>query len=369
MRIENSSVTMASKSTYVEKNTKEESLKTWIGDKRPDFEGNNKQAPQTEQFAIPIDLLDISEEGKKALQSQAKMLADSVENDGSTVYEMPDKDKQKLILIQKMLEALTGKKIKFVVLDKIKLNKAFKGTSLDAQPIDGRGASPSQQKQGWGLEYELHQAHYEKQDMSFAAKGVVKTADGKEISFDVQMSMSREFASQQDISIREGDAVKIDPLVINFGSAALNLTNEKFKFDLDNNGTAEQISFVSQGSGFLSLDLNNDGKINNGSELFGPKSGNGFAELAKYDGDQNGWIDENDSIYDKLRIWVKDENGNDKLFALGQKGIGAIYLGNAETAFDLKNNQNQLQGNISKTGIFLMESGSAGTVQHVNLAV
>ena len=79
----------------------------------------------------------------------------------------------------------------------------------------------------------------------------MKTSDGREISFHVQLNMSREFASHTDISLRAGDAVKVDPLVINFGSGAPNLADRKFSFDLDNDGSSEQISFVTQGSGFL----------------------------------------------------------------------------------------------------------------------
>jgi hypothetical protein len=117
------------------------------------------------------------------------------------------------------------------------------------------------------------------------------------------------------------------------------------------------------------LDKNGDGVINDGSELFGTKSGDGFKDLAQYDNDNNGWIDENDSIYDKLRIWTKDENGQDKLFALGQKGVGAIYLGSANTDYYLKNASNVTNGEIRKTGVFLNENGSVGTVQHVDVAV
>ncbi len=40
-------------------------------------------------------------------------------------------------------------------------------------------------------------------------------------------------------------------------------------------------------------------KINDGSELFGTSSGDGFKDLATYDEDENGWIDENDSIFSK----------------------------------------------------------------------
>ena len=71
-------------------------------------------------------------------------------------------------------------------------------------------------------------------------------------------------------------------------------------------------------------DFNNDGIINDGKELFGPNSGNGFSDLANYDLDKNGWIDENDTIYDKLRIWTKDTEGNDYLLALAKESIWSI---------------------------------------------
>jgi hypothetical protein len=106
-----------------------------------------------------------------------------------------------------------------------------------------------------------------------------------------------------------------------------------------------------------------------GTELFGPQTGNGFLELAAYDEDGNGWIDENDSIYNQLVIWTKDENGEDQLFALGEKGIGAIYLGHLATPFALTDAQQQEQGEIAQTGIFLKENGQAGLIQHIDLVV
>jgi hypothetical protein len=45
-----------------------------------------------------------------------------------------------------------------------------------------------------------------------------------------------------------------------------------------------------------------DGRVNDGRELFGPRTGDGFAELAAYDDDGNNWIDENDGIHDNLSI-------------------------------------------------------------------
>mgnify|MGYP000465316364 CR=1 FL=1 len=51
------------------------------------------------------------------------------------------------------------------------------------------------------------------------------------------------------------------------------------------------------GSGYLALNKNGDGVINDGSELFGTASGDGFYDLSMYDEDGNGWIDENDHAY------------------------------------------------------------------------
>ena len=360
MKIESSFISMSSKASYLEKSSREESLKTWTGDSRPDFEGKENTGGL---FSISADTVKLSEEGKARLQEQLQ--AGTAENDSSFSLELSDRDKQKMIMIQKMLEALTGKKIKFVTLDRPKLEKAFMDGSIKINVIQPQPLL----RQGWGLEYDLHESYYEKQKMSFDAGGIVKTADGREINFSLSLNMSREFASRTDISIRAGDAVKIDPLVINYRNASAGLTEKKYSFDLDNDGVSDQISFVTGGSGFLALDLNNDSIINNGSELFGPQSGNGFKELMKYDFDNNGWIDENDAVYDKLRIWTKDENGADKLLALGQVGVGAIYLGHVDTSFSIKDNSNNQMGDIAKTGVFLRENGTPGTIQHIDLVV
>jgi hypothetical protein len=163
--------------------------------------------------------------------------------------------------------------------------------------------------------------------------------------------------------------VRKDPLVINFNGTATQLTDTKFSFDLDNDGNAEKISFAGAGSGFLALDKNGNGIIDNGSELFGTQSGNGFADLSAYDIDKNSWIDENDAIYSKLQVWSKDTAGENALSALAKLNIGALYLGNVATPFDLKNSTNALQGQVRGSGIYLREDGSAGTLQQVDLVV
>lgn len=220
-----------------------------------------------------------------------------------------------------------------------------------------------------GGEYTSFNYYSERETTSFDTKGTVVTADGREISFNVSLTMSRKFEIATKDVINFGAKRCTDPLVINLDTDACNVSDQKFLFDLDCDGKEESISMLGPGSGFLALDKNGDGIINDGSELFGTASGNGFADLSQYDDDGNGWIDEADEIFDKLRIWQMNPDGTSSLVALGKAGIGAICLGNADTEFSLNSSDNTNKAVIRKSGIFLYENGMAGTVQQVDMAI
>lgn len=213
-------------------------------------------------------------------------------------------------------------------------------------------------------------AFYEEtENTAYTAQGIVKTADGREIAFDVQLEMSRAFCSKYEETTFQS-YVLTDPLVINLDTPYGTVTDQKYLFDIDSDGEKDEISFVGEGSGFLTLDKNKDGIVNDGNELFGTKSGDGFKDLAAYDEDGNGWIDENDDAFDELKVWMKDKDGKDILLNLKEADVGAIYLGNVSTEFSLNNiDTNRTNGVVKSTGVFLKESGSAGTIQHIDLAV
>ncbi len=208
----------------------------------------------------------------------------------------------------------------------------------------------------------------EKEEVAFSSTGKVITADGREITFSVDVGMSREFCEyyKEEYDIVQFQQV-CDPLVINFDRDVAELRDQKFFFDIDADGQKDEIAMLDAGSGYLALDKDNDGVIEDGNELFGPKSGNGFQDLAKYDEDGDGWIDEDDAIWSRLKIWCKGENGRDILYTLREKGVGAICLQNAATGFALNDEQNTSKGYIRSTGIFLYENGNVGTVQHLDL--
>ena len=182
--------------------------------------------------------------------------------------------------------------------------------------------------------------------------------------------MSRSYHEESDVSITIGDARPTkDPLVVNFNGAAAQLSSQRFSFDLDADGRGEEINFVGGGSGFLVFDRNGDGKVNNGLELFGARSGDGFAELSALDVDGNGWVDDGDAAYGSLRVWSRNAAGKDLLVTLSQAGIGALSVASVASEFSLKDSGNELLGQIRSTGLYLREDGQVGTLQQVDLTV
>lgn len=346
MRIENSSIQFFSQHSIIEKRTVSETMRIWVGDRKP--------GPEERALVGPRD-------SKTVLVARSKSSPEPQLNS-------PDEDdpplSPELRMIKLLIERMMGRKIRLKAVKSLEEAEkhAEKGKAVQANK------TRTEPGQGFGIEYDYQESNYESEMTDFSASGVIKTTDGKQFSFNLSIYLKREFMSERNISARLGDAARLkDPLVINFGGNSAELANTRFSFDIDSDGKMDQISFVGANSGFLAIDRNEDNKINNGNELFGPKTGDGFMELTEFDSDNNNWIDENDPIYSKLCIWVKDMQGKDALLSLKQKGIGAIYLGYQATQFEINNNQNVMQGRLRASGIYANEDGSVGTIQQVDL--
>ena len=212
-------------------------------------------------------------------------------------------------------------------------------------------------------------SYYEETEFtSYSTEGVVVTESGESISFNLDLQMSRSYAEYMEVRNPSYASVLCDPLIINVQNAACEIKDQTFMFDLDVDGMKDNIGVLDKGSGFLALDKNDDGVINDGSELFGTASGDGFKDLAEYDLDNNGWIDENDEVFNKLKVWCRDDEGNDILLSLKEADVGAIYLKSSPTEFTLRD-INDTNGVIRSTGFFLKEGGGIGTIQHVDLSL
>ncbi|GAB3264908.1 hypothetical protein [Chitinimonas naiadis] len=308
-----------------------------------------------------VETVNLSSESLAAQQAEARSLDLRSQLENDPLWR----------LIKHMIKQITGEDVD---LDNIippgagNYRPASKSDVANSQ--QSKTQNPQQDRAQLDFHYRYREEYHEVEKTSFVAAGKVRADDGREIDFKAALNMHREYHEVSEARIDTGNTgTRKDPLVINFDTDTATLGPDKIHFDLDADGTAETMSFLAPGSGFLAMDRNGDGKVNNGTELFGAQSGDGFADLSQLDDDGNGWIDENDASWVRLRLWTRDAGGQFQLVDLKSRGIGAIYLGNTDTEFSLTDQQNREHGLIRRTGIYLKEDGKAGTVQQLDLTV
>lgn len=144
----------------------------------------------------------------------------------------------------------------------------------------------------------------------------------------------------------DDDAARADPLVIDLdGNGVETLADKGIHFDYGGDGVKELTGWVAASDGLLVRDLNGDGKINNGRELFGNNTrlhdgstaSNGFQALTELDDNLDGSVDKFDKAWSSLQIW-QDKNSNGEtddgeLYSLDDAGITAIDIRYASSTF------------------------------------
>ncbi|WP_295589766.1 hypothetical protein, partial [uncultured Lamprocystis sp.] len=294
MQIIADNVQMDSRHTAMQRRETRESLGVWSNREAP---GVRDEETRPERPARPE--VSISEAGKAAQLAETSAVADA--------EEAADAD-PKLALIRSLVEFFTGRQVK--IFDAGQLAAAQPNAESSAAP-GGAGAATNQDgPAALSVRYEQHTSYSETERTAFTAKGSVRTADGREIAFDLSLTMARSYHEESSVSmVLETAAQRKDPLVLNYAGTAATLTDTRFSFDIDGDGSTERIASVAAGSGYLMIDRDGNGRATNGAELFGAATGNGFTELAALDDDANGWIDEGDAGFDELRVWTRDGQG------------------------------------------------------------
>jgi hypothetical protein len=177
--------------------------------------------------------------------------------------------------------------------------------------------------------------------------GVKKCKNGTQVITSGTCPCAPECLQESPTPIIQGCAPECgSPIVIDLDRGGFDFTDVAggVTFDLDGDGEGERISWLAAGSGdgWLVLDRNGNGVIDNGSELFGnftpqPPSAepHGYLALAVYDqessgGDGDGWITANDAVYPALRLWLDTNHDgvsqSHELIPLATLGIRAIGL-------------------------------------------
>jgi hypothetical protein len=353
-------------------------MQAWIGDRPAQSTSAGSSIAQT-QAATRAAIARLSTQALAAARDATRLaLAPTISGASpagaaSTVDPTdPTVTDPKLAALIILIERLTGHKVRLVHLG-IPTDPEAAGQRTGAQAAalaQTANAQPRQpqqpQRAGWGVEVHVEQTHQETEATDFAASGQVVTQDGRTISFDYRLAMRRDLTQTSTTDIQAGDAVKkVDPIAVNLSGGPVALDSSRSAFDINSDGTAEQVALPAAGTYFLALDRNGNGTIDDGSELFGPATGNGFTELKALDSDHNGWIDQGDATYASLRLWAGPD-GEQK--SLVEAGVGALYVGKTVgTQFDLRSDANETLGQVVSSSVYLNENGTPGAMAQVDL--
>lgn len=165
----------------------------------------------------------------------------------------------------------------------------------------------------------------------------------------------------------ETEPRRSDPVALDLDGDGLETTGLQngVAFDIDADGRTDRVSFVTGGDAFLALDRNDNGRIDDGRELFGDQRGaaNGFEELRKLDSNGDQRIDRNDTGFEDLQLLQMDAAGNQALRSLTAAGISSIDL-------DYQNTRQALNAydQVTQLSRFEREDGTQGTAGDLLLA-
>jgi len=148
------------------------------------------------------------------------------------------------------------------------------------------------------------------------------------------------FGDSGSLSAAQTSALYYSPLVFDIdGNGIRTLSvDQGVRFDLDADDKKDQTGWVGSGDGLLARDLDGDGQIDDGSELFGEatvladgsRAKDGFEALASLDANRDGLVDAKDAGFASLKIWSDaDADGYTdagELKSLSELGITSVRV-------------------------------------------
>lgn len=141
--------------------------------------------------------------------------------------------------------------------------------------------------------------------------------------------MARNFNQAGQMTFKQ-----VDPLVLDLDGDGIETVPEEMSgaaFDIDNDGFREKTEWINGDDAFLAQDINQNGRIDNLTELFGDDQfPNGYEKLKSLDLNGDNLFDPGDEAYRDLLVW-RDANENgvseaSELTSLSEAGITAIDL-------------------------------------------
>lgn len=160
---------------------------------------------------------------------------------------------------------------------------------------------------------------------------------------------------------------KVDPLILDIDGDGIETSGIErgILFDLEAKGNLTSSSFVQGDDVLLALDRNENGVIDNGSELFGTQHGaaNGFEELKKFDDNRDGIVDRQDSVFSRL-LGLRRQSSGLETASLAQLGVKGIF-----TAYQNQGRELHSGDDLLQLGSFRRNNGDLGVAADVGFSV
>ena len=271
----------------------------------------------------------------------------------------------RLLVLAILLETVTGHRFEFINMDKLEQDPKALDQLEALEELQAQARAESDGRAGWGLRIDVEEVRERRERQRFQASATLKTANGQVLELDMEVLQKRFERSRTSWQLRAGEALK-DPLVLDFGVPGTQVADDTLSVDLDQDGELDELHHLGRRSLYLVDDRDGDGQVTDGSELFGPRSNDGYAELQALDHDGNGFVDSADPAWSRLHVWMH-HNGKSELMALSDKGVGALYVGNIEAPFRLLDGQGTRRAQQQAMSFWVGEDGAMGTTRRVDV--
>ncbi|WP_281560197.1 hypothetical protein [Thalassomonas sp. RHCl1] len=225
-----------------------------------------------------------------------------------------------------------------------------------------------------GEQVQVEEWFTREQSLSYQMQGQFQL-DDKQISLSYEFNISSESTRYRRFATRAGNLQ--DPLLVQFGNQSLGHIEGGQAFDINSDNTLDKLPIFSGDVGYLVFDQNANGRADDGSELFGPASGNGFHELAAFDSNQNGFIDQDDEHFDQLYLWQPkgesegeaEPGAQQRWLSLEDAGIAAINLSAIDTPYSFYDENDQVEAQMRRSSFAIGENGRGYGVHQVDVRI
>ena len=213
----------------------------------------------------------------------------------------------------------------------------------------------------------VEQWHSHEQQLNYQVSGQFNINE-QALSLHYNLAITSKHSSYSKTQVTAA-ALK-DPLIVQFGSQGLGNIKGQTSFAINQDDTLDSLPIFSGDVGYLVYDQNDNQQADDGTELFGPKTGHGFTELAQMDSNENGFIDQGDQQFEQLYLWQPgDEKLPERWLSLKDAKIEAISLSAINTPFDFYDQQGEIQAQLRQSSFAISENGSGRGVHQVDVRI